>query len=166
MPEDDRPEDVHHKFTVSDSREKRVEGGGLALHELSIAIHRVVADVALGVAGDVEEFVEALQGAVEKTAPLAALKLRRASAVKVDHLADIGVIESAKRDARNEVLIVYKTKRFRAEQVIVVAAKPEEADARLAERVDTADRADGRAGPHREGGAGKDCERAAETVAS
>ena len=60
----------------------------------------------------------------------------------------IGVIESTKRDARNEILIVYKTKRFRAEKVIVVAAKTEEPDARLAESVDTVDGANGRARPH------------------
>ncbi|HXA08709.1 MAG TPA: hypothetical protein VNW28_01930, partial [Chthoniobacterales bacterium] len=96
----------------------------------------MVADVKTDVAGDLEKLLEAVDRAAKEIRPFAALELRIAAAVKVDHLADIGVIESSKRDARNEIFIVYEAKGLAAEEVVVIAAKTKQTDAWLAESVD------------------------------
>src|ERR1044071_6933424 len=124
----------------------------------------MIAHVALGVPGDVEEFFEALERAAQKATPLSALEFRSAVVVEVDHLAEIGVIPTTKWHPRDQVLIVNEAKGLSAQKGIVSAAEFVEADTGLPKGIDAVDGSDRGIRPHRESRAGQDGERAPETV--
>ena len=93
--------------------EEGVERCGVALHELLVAAHGVIADVRLDVGGDVKEITKTLKCPAEKIRPLRTFKFRLTAAGEVDHPADVRVIPAAKRHPRNQVLFIHETKGLR-----------------------------------------------------
>ncbi|SRR6266404_4735513 len=108
----------------------------------------MVTDVQAEVPGHAEEVFETLECASKKIAPLYTLALRHSLGRKVDHLPNIRVVPAAKRDAGNEVLVVYEAEGLELEQVVVVSTEGIESNSRLAEGVYAVHRANAPFRPH------------------
>ncbi len=95
----------------------------MVLDQTFIASHAVITGVELQVCRNAKQVLKARDGTAEEIAPLDTIEPRRSLATEMNHLTDIGVIPTAERHARIQVLSVNETKCLCTKNVIVVAAE-------------------------------------------
>jgi hypothetical protein len=136
------------------SLKQAIEGRLIFRDEFSIFAHGVVSYIHVNIGEDFKGFLKAFESSREKITPLETLQLGSATEREMDHFSDIGVIPAPEGDARDEVFVIDEAKCLRGEETGIVVAEVMQSDPRLAESVDSTDRADDSIGQQRESRAG------------